>query len=408
MMKPGKWPCIALLYLYGVVATSLVTQSVPVVGDLAKQFSLSSTASGWVISIPSLVTAIAAIFGGWLIDRIGDKRVIVGGSVFALAGNLVVFFAQDSTMLFTGRLVEGVGYLSLTVGAVTMIMRTTTGPRRAVALGVWASHTAVGVGLTLTIVAPLAGHGENWRWAFGGHAILMAVLAAAAYFLPAKTSDAPVRRLTDIWTVLKSLPPYRVALASGASAFIQTGIMNALTVYLSASFGVSIKQAAGVGTIAEVFVVVGSLSVGPLLKAGLTAKRLALIGCVVMLVGGVALYLPATEFFAACVAVCVFSLGIGAVNGLIWTFVPLAAPSTETMGATSGLVSQATYLGVLLGPPVIFSSFYDGGWTLRIGLVVVAAVLQLIPLPFRLANRARAARSPGSAPAEGVEQSEVS
>jgi len=382
-MKPGKWPCIILLYIYGVVATSLVTQSVPVVGDVAKHFGLGSTASGWVISVPSLITAIAAIFGGWVTDRIGDKRVIFGGSLFALAGNIVVFLAQDTTILFLGRLVEGVGYLSLTVGAVTMIMRTTSGPRRAIALGVWASHTAVGVGLTLTIIAPLAGHGNAWRWAFGGHAVLMAILAALAFLLPAKTSDAPVRRMSDIWTVLKSLPPYRVALASGASAFIQTGIMNALTVYLSSAYHVSVKQAAGVGTIAEVFVVVGSLSVGYLLRAGLTAKRLALIGGVVMLIGGVGLYLPSAGFVTACVAVCVFSLGIGTVNGLIWTFVPGAAPSPETMGATSGLVSQATYLGVLLGPPAIFSTFHDGGWTIRIGLVLVFVVLQIAPLPLR-------------------------
>lgn len=392
-MSPGRWPCLALLYVYGVVATSLVTQSVPVVGDVSKHFSLSTTAAGWVISIPSLITAIAAIFGGWIIDRIGDRTVILGGSVFALAGNVIVFFAQNTEMLFTGRLVEGVGYLSLTVGAVTMIMRTTTGSRRAIALGVWASHTAVGVGLTLTVIAPLAGHGELWRWAFGGHAVLMAVLAAAAYFLPRPDSDAPARNLSDIATVLKSLPPYRVALASGASAFIQTGIMNALTVYLSTTFAVSVARAAGIGTLAEVFVVVGSLSVGYLLRAALTAKRIALTAGLVMLAGGVALYLPAASFLVACAAVCVFSLGIGTVNGLIWTFVPGASPSPETMGATSGLVSQVTYLGVLLGPPAIFATLHDGGWTVRIGLVVLAVIIQLAPLPLGMAAR-RAASEP--------------
>ncbi|HEY3684129.1 MAG TPA: MFS transporter [Streptosporangiaceae bacterium] len=374
-----------LLYVYGVVATSLVSQSVPVVGDMAKQFSLSSTVSGWVISIPSLVTAIAAIFGGWLIDRIGDKRVIVGGSVFALAGNMTVFAAQNTATLFTGRLIEGVGYLALTVGAVTMIMRTTTGPRRAIALGVWTSHTAVGVGLTLSIVAPLAGHGQSWRWAFGGHAVLMLVLTATAILLPRKTADAPVRRFADIMTVLKRLPPYRVALASGASAFIQTGITNGLTVYLSTTFAVSVARAAGIGTVAEVFVIAGAVTVGHLLKAGLTSRRIAAVGGVLMLAGGVVLYLPSSGFLAAAAAMCGFSLGIGAVNGLIWTFVPVVAPGPETMGATSGLVSQATYLGVLLGPPAIFSTFAPGGWIIRIALVVLAIILQLLPLPTRLA-----------------------
>lgn len=63
MLTPGSWPCILLLYLYGTVATSLVTQSVPVIGDIARQFALSHTAAGWVISIPSLITAVFALLG---------------------------------------------------------------------------------------------------------------------------------------------------------------------------------------------------------------------------------------------------------------------------------------------------------------------------------------------------------
>lgn len=400
MLTPGSWPCILLLYLYGTVATSLVTQSVPVIGDIARQFALSHTAAGWVISIPSLITAVFALFGGWVVDRIGDKRVIVGGSLFGLAGNLGVVFAHDVTSLFAWRLLEGVGYLSLTVGAVTLIMRTTTGARRGIALGLWTSHTAVGIGLTLSVVAPLAQRGEMWRWAFGGHAILMAVLALAGFLLPGKARSLPARRLADIWTVLRSPRPYRVALASGASAFIQTGIMAALTVYLAKTFGVPIRTAAGVGTVAEVFVCVGCLSVGHLLKGGVGARLLASAGGVVALLGGIALYLPTTGFGGAVAAVCIFSLGIGLVNGLIWTMVPAAAPSLSTMGATSGLVAQATYLGVLLGPPAIFASFHESGWTVRIGFVLLATLLQLAPLP--IWGRAQTRTSENGAPAPTV------
>lgn len=380
MLSPGSWPCIILLYIYGTVATSLVTQAVPVIGDIARLFGLSHAAAGWVISIPSLITALGAVFAGWLVDRIGDKRVIVGGSLFALVGNLGVVLAHDMNALFISRLLEGVGYLSLTVGAVTLIMRTTNGARRSIALGLWTSHTAVGIGLTLSIVAPLAQHGERWRWAFGGHAVLMAALAAAAILLPTKRDRSRDRRIGDVWVVLKSVGPYRIALASGASAFIQTGIMAALTVYLARRFSITIPMAAGIGTLAEVFVACGCLSAGHLLKAGFKVGRLAMAGGLVLLAGGVALYLPATSLVGAIVAVCTFSAGIGLVNGLIWTLVPSSAPSEATLGATSGLVAQATYLGVLLGPPAIFATFYDGGWTVRVTLVVVATVLQLLPI----------------------------
>jgi predicted MFS family arabinose efflux permease len=391
MLKPGSWPCIILLIIYGTVATSLVTQAVPVIVDIEHYFNIPHATAGWVISIPSLVTAICALFGGWLIDKAGDKRVIFVGSLCALVGNLGVFFSRDLTVLFGSRLLEGIGYLSLTVGAVTLIMRTTSGSRRATAMGLWTAHTAAGIGLTLSLVAPLAHKGELWRWAFGGHAVLMALLVLAVPLLPGKTGNETVRTLSDIWVVVRSPRPYRVALASGASAFIQTGIMAALTVYLSKTFGVSVSAAAGVGTLGEVFVIISCFAVGHLLKAGWSPRTIALLGGVVTLGGGVALYLPGSSFTEAAVALCVFSAGIGLVNALIWTQVPLAAPSVATMGATSGVVSQFTYLGVLLGPPAIFSSFHEGGWSVRIGLVVAAAILQLAPLPIWRRRPAREA-----------------
>jgi predicted MFS family arabinose efflux permease len=381
MFAAGSWPCILLLYVYGLVATSLVTQSVPVIGDIAHAFGVPISSAGWIISIPSLVTAIAAMGGGWLSDNVGDRRVIFWGCLCAFMGNLGVFFAQEYTVLMAFRLLEGVGYLALTVGAVTMIMRTTQGSRRSIALGLWTSHTSCGIGLTLILVAPLAQKGDAWRWAFGGHAVIMAVLAAASVFLPKMDPNHVSRRFVDIATVLRSRGPWRIAIASCASAFIQTGIMAALTVYLARTYSVSIPVAAGVGFGAEIVNALGCLSVGVLLKNGWSARVLALGGGVVMLLGGLALYAPDVSFAAAGVATAVFGFGIGIVNGLIWAMVPSVSPSRETLGATGGLVAQATYLGVLLGPPAIFATMHAQGWTTRLMLVAGACVVQLLPLP---------------------------
>ncbi len=383
MLRPGSALSLMLLFLYGIAATSLVTQSVPVIGDIARHYQLAHSTAGWVISLPSLITALGSLFGGWLVDRIGDKKVIVAGTLFGLAGNLVVFWSEDITTLLAGRLLEGFAYLSLTVGALALIMRTTAGVRRSVALGLWTAHTAVGIGLTLSIVAPLAQHGELWRWAFGGHAMLMVLLLFGTILLPGRDvlQNEAMRRMVDIWSVLKCGGAYRVALAAGASAFIQTGVMAALTVYMSHTFGVTVSAAAGVGTLAEVFVVLACLGVGHLLKRNWSVRLMSVAGSGLTLVAGIALYMPDTTFVGAAVAICAFSVGIGGVNALIWTLIPRVAPSTATLGATGGLVSQASYIGVLLGPPAIFTSFQTGGWTLRIAFIALAAFLQVAAMP---------------------------
>lgn len=380
-MKPGSWPTILLLYAYGVVATSIVSQASPIVGSIAKFYHLSNTNAGWIISIPSLVTAVGALMGGWLTDRVGEKRVLFVGCLLTLVGNLLVFFSDSPAMLWGGRLLEGGGYLSLTVGAATMIMRTTEGDRRSTALGLWTSHTAVGIGATLLIVAPLAHSPEGWRWSFGGQAIVAALLAVSVLFLPRPQAPVVARRLSDIGLVLRSPNPYRVALASLATALLQTGVMAALVVFMSKTFHVSIPAAAGVGTIAEVVNALGCLLVGPLLKRRVAPVAVGVTGGLILLSGALMLYLPGVSFLCAATGVAVFSLGIGLTNGLIWALVPKTAPSPQTLGVTGGLVAQATYLGVLLGPPLIFSSFHADGWKQRIALVVAMAVLQVAPLP---------------------------
>jgi MFS family permease len=190
-----------------------------------------------------------------------------------------------------------------------------------------------------------------------------------------------MRRLVDIWSVLKCGRAYRVALAAGASAFIQTGVMAALTVYMSHTFGVSVSAAAGIGTLAEVFVVLACLGVGHLLKKRWSIRLMSVAGSGLTLAAGIALYMPGVTFAGAAIAICVFSVGIGGVNALIWTLIPRVAPNAATLGATGGLVSQASYIGVLLGPPAIFTSFQTGGWTLRITLIALAAFLQVAAMP---------------------------
>jgi MFS family permease len=381
MLGSGSISSLILLFIYGMAGTSLVTQSVPVIGDIAHQFGLTPALAGWVISLPSLVTALASVFGGWVVDRVGDKRVLFVGALFGVVGNFCVFWANSAAMLMLGRLIEGVAYLALTVGAVALIMRTTSGTRRSVALGIWTAHTAVGIGLTLSIIAPLAQHGDRWRWAFGGHGILMAVLTVTVALLPDTVSTAPARRLRDIWAVLKSRDAYRVAFSAGAAAFVQTGVMAALTVYLTKTFSVTVATAAGVGTLAEVFVVISCAGVGQMLKAGWAMRPLLLVSGAIAVLGGVLLYAPNVPFLQAIAGICVFSLGIGACYALVWTFVPGAAPSPSTLGVIGGFVSQATYIGVLFGPPVMFMSFQRGGAQMRITLLAISLIALLAGLP---------------------------
>jgi CHASE1-domain containing sensor protein len=52
--------------------------------------------------------------------------------------------------------------------------------------------------------------------------------------------------------------------------------------------------------------------------------------------------------------VMVFAATIGTANSLIWSLLPAAAPSQDAAGATAGLVTQGSFVGVLISPPTFF------------------------------------------------------
>lgn len=164
------WSAILLIVAFGAAATAVVPQAVPVIRDIIHRFPQGAAYAGWLISMPSAICALSALVAGLMVDRIGDRRMLLAGSAFVVAGDFGVAVAQSFSALLAWRLVEGVGYLALTVGGATMLMRTTDGARRKAALALWSAHTPIGFALALALVTPLAGTGsDSWRLAFSGH-----------------------------------------------------------------------------------------------------------------------------------------------------------------------------------------------------------------------------------------------
>jgi len=133
----ASWGAIILIYAIGVLGAASISQAIPVAGDITRSFDLSPDQGGWIISIPSAVVELGAIFTGWLVDRFGDKPILVIGCAILTLGDIGVTMADSPAALYAMRIVEGVGYAGIAVAAVAMITRTTKGRRRTSALTLW-------------------------------------------------------------------------------------------------------------------------------------------------------------------------------------------------------------------------------------------------------------------------------
>lgn len=373
----GSWACILLIYAIGVLGATTITQAVTVARDIAAYFHAAPQQAGWIISTPSMLIAIGALLAGWVVDRVGDKPVLLVGCAIIIIGDIGVTFAGSMESFLLMRVVEGIGYLGNSIGAVTIMARTTNGPRRNVAMALWSSYIPMSFALPLLLTAKLAGTGE-WRWAFSGHAIVLGVCwLLAVFMLPASDSKAAPTRTAGIGAVLRRPAPYLLGLAFATGAFMQTGVVSTLAHALVGFYGVSFPLAASIGTLGMVFNTIGCLLVGPLMNRGIRPLSIAIVGMLGMVVCGVVVGLKLPAFSDSVVVACAFFFSAGLIVGF-WALLPQVAPDRQSFGATSGLVTQLTLIGVLFGPPAAFAAQASGDWTRQATNILIAGIATFV------------------------------
>ena len=377
----SHWPGIILIYALGVFAVAVISIAVPEAGGIAREFHPESPAAiGWVISMPALVAALGALIVGSIVDSIGDRRILIAGGLILVAGDVGVAVSQNLSVLLGWRVVGGIGYVCMAVAAVTMMTRLTQGHRRTAALALWSTVIPASFILAFLGGSILLAPGQ-WRAAFGWHATLSLILLVLALAcLPArKAGEIVVARTAGIGLVLRSYWPYILGLSFAANAFMQTGVIASLPKMLSGSLGLSESRVHSFNIVAMLVNVLGALGVGALLNRRVSAVAIGFIGVLLCGLACLGLVLVPTGFPHAMAMNCTFMLGCGMLVGL-WALLPRVAPSSQTLGATSGLITQITLVGVLFGPPAALFSLSRGSSGFMV-FVAISLAGSLIGLP---------------------------
>ena len=369
----GRWSQIVVIYALSVASAMVVSEGVPALGGIAAELHPRSPAAiGLIMSIPALVVAIGGLLTGWLVDQTGDRRVLLAGGIILLASDVGVISSSAIEPLLAWRVVGGVGYLCMTVAAVTMLIRISQGRARVAALALWS--TVIPASFVAALLAGALLHGFGWRWIFGAHALVSAaLLAAGALMLPARhEGEAVVSRTAGVASVLRSPWPYALGISFAAAAFLQTGMIAVLVKLLAMRVGATEAEVHSFGILAMLFNLGGAFSVGALLNRDVPAWIIGVAGVAMSAIATLLLRLAVADLTTAIAVDCILLLGCGLLAGL-WALLPRVAPSREALGATSGLVTQITLIGVLFGPPAAFAAL-DAG---PIGFVAISAVMLL-------------------------------
>src|SRR4051795_3950851 len=146
--------------------------------DIQRDFTGSSLAGlSWVLNGYTIVFAALLVPIGRAADRLGRRRVFVGGLLLFVAASAAAAASPSLDTLIAARVVQAVGAAALMPTSLALLLSDIPVEKRATAIGIWA---ATG-GIAAAAGPPLGGLlvEASWRWVF---LINLPVGLAAAFF----------------------------------------------------------------------------------------------------------------------------------------------------------------------------------------------------------------------------------
>ena len=110
---------------------------------------------GLLIGIYLLPGALFALPGGWFGKRFGDKRVVLVGLAMMTLGGVLLAWSDVYEIMFTGRLISGLGAVLLNVLVTKMVTDWFSEHRIATAMGILISSWPLGISIALLTMSPL-------------------------------------------------------------------------------------------------------------------------------------------------------------------------------------------------------------------------------------------------------------
>lgn len=147
--------------------------------------------NGYLLSLASLI-----LLGGALGDRYGRRRMFVVGTVWFAAASLLCGLAPSAGVLIAARVLQGCGAALLTPGSLAMIQGAFVPRDRATAIGAWS-----GLGGVAAAIGPFVGGAlvqyATWRWIFLINLPLAVVTVVIAQRWVPETLDPDAPRRFD-------------------------------------------------------------------------------------------------------------------------------------------------------------------------------------------------------------------
>ncbi len=368
------WPLVtanAVIALgYGVVA--------PVLPQLARHFGVSISAATFVITAFAVMRLCAAPPTGFLIQRLGERKVYVAGVLIVALSTAACAVANTYWQLLLFRALGGVGSTMFFVSALGLMIRISPHHARGRVAGMFSGAFLVGSVAGPVVGSLTAGFGLHAPFVIYGVLLLMvAVLVLVALRNSPLAAPADSEELTVTVGVALRHRAYRAALLSNfATGWSLFGLRFALVpIFVAEALG----QSPGVAGLALAAFAVGNVSV--VMYSGRVSDR---TGRRPLMIAGLALAGITTAVLGLAGSVPLFfveAVIAGAASGVYNS--PQQAAVADIIGGARGGTAIATFqmmsdLGSIVGSfgVGVLAERLSYGWAFGISgaMLLVASV----------------------------------
>lgn len=381
---------IALCFIVALIEGFDLQAAGTAAAGLRQSFALDPKMMGWVFSAGIIGLLPGAFFGGWVADRIGRKKVLVGAVLLFGVFSLCTAYVETYTSLLLVRFMTGLGLGAALPNLIALCAEAVSERHRGTAISVMYCGVPLG-GALAAWVAMFSS--EHWQTTFiiGGLTPLL-VVPLMALLLPESTAfrQQPVARLSTAQALFGE-GRARNTLALWLSYFFTLTAMYMLLNWLPSLLlqqGFTKPQAGLVQMLFNIGGAIGSLLAGWMLDrcnglkvvlfvyAGLLAALAGVglsVGIVPMAIAGfaVGLFVMAAQLVLYALAPSAYptsvrSTGVGAavaIGRLGSVAGPLAAGQILAVGAGTAGVLLATSPGLVIAALAILTVTARAGAT---------------------------------------------
>jgi predicted MFS family arabinose efflux permease len=345
---------------------------------LQSEFDLSLAAIGWLTGIFSVLGLVGGIpAGAWVLNG-GDRRIMIIGLGLVAAGTIIGAMAPNYAVLLAARLLDGFGFLLVTVAGPAVLDRVVRAEHRDFALALWSCFMPAGMALAM-LIGPMF---SDWRSLWWGNAgLLVAAIATTLALVPRASAwprDSARSVASSALRLLTSRQPVLLAACFTTYSLVFFALFSFLPVLLMQRMEVEHDMAGFLSASASGVNIIGNLGAGYLLARG-ASRRLLLAGSyLIMALAGIGIFSDVLGHLAVFVLCVLFSAVGGLIPATLISSAALLAPSAGLAPLVIGLLIQGSNLGQMIGSVAVGVAIGAYGWVAA-SVIVPSTVLLAIP-----------------------------